>query len=57
MQRQICVGLDEMIQRFEELADRRSEINRLHPLSSVVVVAVLAGASGPTTIARLAAVK
>jgi predicted transposase YbfD/YdcC len=60
MTRQIRVGLDEVIERFEELEDPRSEVNRLHPLSSVVVIAVmavLAGAGGPTAIAKWAAMK
>lgn len=53
-------GLDEVVAYFQELEDPRSEINRKHPLSSVVVialVAVLAGASGPTMIAEWAALK
>jgi predicted transposase YbfD/YdcC len=51
------VGLDEVICHFAELEDPRSEINRKHPLVSVVVIAlmaVLAGASGPTGIATWA---
>lgn len=54
------VHLDELVERFEKLEDPRSEINRLHPLGSVVVIAlmaVLAGAGGPTAIARWAALK
>ena len=42
---------------FELLPDPRSHINRLHPLSSVLVIAImaiLAGANGPTAIARWA---
>lgn len=53
-------GLDEVVVHFQELEDPRSEINRKHPLSSVVVIAliaVLAGASGPTAIAQWAAIK
>ena len=45
---------------FQGLEDPRSEINRKHPLASVVVIAlmaVLAGASGPTAIAQWAALK
>lgn len=56
----VRVELDEVIGHFEELEDPRSEVNRLHPLSSVVVIAlmaVLAGAGGPTAIARWAAMK
>lgn len=54
------VGLDEIVGHFEGLEDPRSPINRQHPLVSVVVIAlmaVLAGASGPTAIARWAALK
>src|SRR3954454_6070400 len=53
-------GLDEVVAHFQELEDPRSEINRKHPLASVVVIAliaVLAGASGPTMIAEWAAIK
>jgi predicted transposase YbfD/YdcC len=53
-------GLDEVAAYFRELEDPRSEINRKHPLASVVVIAliaVLAGASGPTAIAQWAALK
>jgi predicted transposase YbfD/YdcC len=53
-------GLDEVAAYFQDLEDPRSEINRKHPLVSVVVialVAVLAGASGPTMIAEWAAFK
>jgi predicted transposase YbfD/YdcC len=50
-------GLDEVVAHFRELEDPRSPINRQHPLVSVVVIAlmaVLAGANGPTAIARWA---
>src|SRR3954465_14183214 len=53
-------GLDEVVAHFQELEDPRSAINRKHPLASVVVIAliaVLAGASGPTAIAQWAALK
>ena len=49
------IGLDEVVRHFEELEDPRSTVNRQHPLVSVVVIAlmaVLAGAGGPTAIAR-----
>jgi predicted transposase YbfD/YdcC len=52
--------LDEIVGYFDELEDPRSEINQKHPLASVVVIAllaVLAGASGPTVIARWANLK
>lgn len=54
------VRLDEIVSYFDELEDPRSETNRKHPLVSVVVIAmmaVLAGAGGPTAIARWAALK
>src|SRR5215468_664346 len=54
------VSLDEIVVHFQELEDPRSTINRRHPLVSVVVIAllaVLAGAGGPTAIARWAALK
>jgi hypothetical protein len=52
------IGWDEVARHFEELEDPRSTINRRHPLVSVVVIArmaVLIGASGPTAIAKWAA--
>ena len=51
------VDLDELVGYFEELEDPRSSINLRHPLVSVVVIAlmaVLAGAGGPTAIAKWA---
>ena len=54
------VALDEVVGYFDGLEDPRSTINRQHPLRSVVVIAlmaVLAGAGGPTAIARWAAWK
>jgi predicted transposase YbfD/YdcC len=54
------VCLDEVVGYFDELEDPRSTVNQKHPLVSVVVIAmmaVLAGAGGPTAIARWAAVK
>jgi len=52
--------LDEVIAHFTDWEDPRSPINRKHPLVSVVVIAlmaVLAGAGGPTAIARWAKTK
>ena len=52
--------LDEVIGYFDELEDPRSTINQKHPLVSVVIIAmmaVLAGAGGPTAIARWAKIK
>src|SRR4051794_40238101 len=53
-------GLDEVVAYFQDLEDPRAEVNRKHPVTSVVVIAliaVLAGASGPTAIAQWAAIK
>lgn len=53
-------SVDEIVAHFSTLEDPRSTINRQHPLVSVVVIAlmaVLAGASGPTAIARWARTK
>jgi predicted transposase YbfD/YdcC len=50
--------LNEVIRHFEELEDPRSTVNLQHPLVSVIVIAlmaVLAGANGPTAIAKWAA--
>jgi predicted transposase YbfD/YdcC len=52
--------LDEIVESFAALEDPRSHINRRHPLPSVLVIAVLAvlaGAAGPTAIARWARFK
>src|ERR1035437_6439285 len=54
------ISLDEVTRHFRELEDPRSSVNRQHPLVSVVVIAlmaVLAGANGPTAIAKWAALK
>src|ERR1700675_3232573 len=56
----IQVSLDEVLGYFDDLEDPRSTVNRKHPLVSVVVIAmmaVLAGAGGPTAIAKWAALK
>ena len=56
----VHVTLDEVLGYFDELEDPRSTVNLKHPLVSVVVVAmmaVLAGAGGPTAIAKWAACK
>jgi predicted transposase YbfD/YdcC len=45
---------------FDALHDPRSSVNRLHPLNTVLVIAILAilaGAKGPTAIARWAKIK
>src|SRR6478672_9400906 len=52
--------LDEIVASFSTPEDPRSHINRRHPLPSVLVIAVLAvlaGAAGPTAIARWAKLK
>jgi predicted transposase YbfD/YdcC len=56
----VRIGLEEITCHFDELEDPRCKINQKHPLVSVVVIAimaVLAGASGPTSIAKWAKVK
>jgi predicted transposase YbfD/YdcC len=56
----IHVTLDEIVGYFDELEDPRSTVNLKHPLVSVVVIAmmaVLAGAGGPTAIAQWATFK
>ena len=53
----VRITLEEVVGYFDELEDPRSTINQKHPFVSVVVIAlmaVLAGASGPTTIAQWA---
>jgi len=52
--------LDEIVASFATMEDPRSHINRRHPLPSIMVIAVLAvlaGAAGPTAIARWAKYK
>jgi DDE family transposase len=54
------IHIEDIVDYFDELEDPRSTINVKHPLVSVVVIAmmgVLAGANGPTAIARWAKVK
>jgi predicted transposase YbfD/YdcC len=54
------IALDEVVRQFEDLEDPRSTVNLQHPLVSVIVIAlmaVLAGAGGPTAIAKWAALK
>jgi predicted transposase YbfD/YdcC len=54
------ISLDEVAVHFAELEDPRSTVNLQHQLVSVVVIAlmaVLAGASGPTGIGKWAALK
>jgi hypothetical protein len=52
--------LDEIVESFATLEDPRPSIHRRHPLPSILVLAVLAvlaGAAGPTAIARRAKFK
>src|ERR1700684_940546 len=54
------VCLDEVVGYFDALEDPRSDINQKHPLVSVVVISMmagLAGAGGPTAIAKWAKLK
>ncbi len=60
MEGNVRIGLNAVGLHFESLEDPRSEITLRHPLVSVVVIslmAVLAGADGPTAIARWARLK
>ena len=57
---ELRIGLEEITCHFADLEDPRSSVNQLHPFVSVVVIAlmgVLAGATGPTSIARWAKFK
>jgi predicted transposase YbfD/YdcC len=54
------ISITDIVDYFDELEDPRSPINIKHPLVSVVVIAmmaVLAGANGPTAIAKWAKLK
>jgi predicted transposase YbfD/YdcC len=56
----VRVEVEDVVQHFRHLEDPRSPVNRLHPLETVIVIAimaVLAGANGPTAIARWAKMK
>ena len=56
----VRVGVEEIVGYFHELEDPRSSINQKHPFNAVVVIAVmavLAGANGPTAIAHWAECK
>lgn len=60
MANELRVGIEEVVPYFDALEDPRSSINQLHPLVSVVVISlmgVLAGANGPTGIAKWANLK
>ncbi len=54
------IDIEEVLEHFSHLEDPRSSINRQHPLTSVVVIAImaiLAGANGPTAITKWAKIK
>jgi hypothetical protein len=56
--KRICI--EDIVDYFDDLEDPRTNINVKHPLVSVVVIAmmgVLAGANGPTAIAKWAKLK
>ena len=56
----VRMDVKEVLRHFQQLEDPRSSVNLLHPLDSVVVIAimaVLAGANGPTAIAKWANMK
>jgi len=56
----VRMSVKEIVGHFKQLEDPRSPVNRLHPLESVIVIAimaVLAGANGPTAIAKWAKIK
>jgi predicted transposase YbfD/YdcC len=54
---QVSIDFDDLAQHFEQLDDPRSDVNLQHPFASVIAIslmAVLAGAGGPTAIAEWA---
>ena len=56
----VRLDVKDVVQHFKGLDDPRSSVNLLHPLESVIVIAimaVLAGANGPTAIATWANIK
>ncbi len=56
----VRIGLEDLACYFHELEDPRSTINQRHPFVSVLVIAILgvvAGANGPTSIAKWAKIK
>jgi predicted transposase YbfD/YdcC len=60
MATRVRLDVEEVLRHFQELEDPRSSVNVLHPLGSVLVIAimaVLAGANGPTAIAKWANMK
>jgi predicted transposase YbfD/YdcC len=60
MASKVRMDLKEVVRHFQQLEDPRSAVNLLHPLESVIVIAImaiLAGANGPTAIAKWANMK
>lgn len=60
MKANVEIDLEVVSQHFSSLEDPRSEVNLQHPLISVIVIsimAILAGADGPTAIAKWALLK
>ena len=56
----VRMDVQEIVRHFKQLEDPRSPVNRLHPLDSVVVIAImaaLAGANGRMAVARWANIK
>src|SRR5208337_4604407 len=56
----VRMDVKDVVRHFKQLEDPRSAVNRLHPLESVVVIGimgVLAGANGPSAIAKWANMK
>lgn len=58
--REFEIDVEDLLSHFESLDDPRSEVNRRHPLVSVIMIsimAILAGGGGPTAIALWASNK
>ncbi len=58
--REFEIDVEDLLSHFGSLEDPRSEVNRRHPLKSVIMItimAMLAGAGGPTAIALWASNK
>jgi hypothetical protein len=54
---QVSIDFDDLAQHFEQLDDPRKDVNQRHPFATVIAIslmAVLAGAGGPTAIAEWA---
>lgn len=56
----VKVDIEKVLRHFDQLEDPRSPVNRRHPLTSIVVIAIMAiigGANGPTAIAEWGRIK